>query len=218
LFIKAGPDRDWQIHIWKFSWPISVFGMFTFAQTVSDRWALGFFTTTQDVGLYAVLFQLGYYPMSIASGMVVQLLAPIFYQRAGDASDSHRNADVNSLSWRVTLFTLGVTVMACLIAFLFHEQIFRLFVARQYTTVSHLLPWILLAGGLFAAGQTMALNLQSQMKTRVMMKAKIITALLGVVFNLVGAYWYGTRGIVIAGVLFSLSYFLWMVVLSQFGE
>lgn len=207
--------RVWSDKIWKYSWPFASWGLFTWAQQASDRWALGLFTTTQEVGLYAVLFQLGYYPMAMASGMTVQFLAPIFFKRAGDAGDRRRNADVNHLSWRLTGVALGLTCAAYLAAFLFHGQIFRIIVAKEYESVSHLLPWVLLSGGLFAAGETIGLNLMSQMKTHTMAVAKIITALFGVIFNFGGAYWYGISGIVFAGVLFSVFYFLWMALLSK---
>lgn len=209
-------DRsNWRQQIWTYSWPISIFGTFTWMQLASDRWALELFANTQEVGLYAALYQLGYYPMSIATGMAVQFLVPIFYQRAGDASDNRRNASVNSLSWRLTGIALGLTVAVFFAALLFHAQIFRLFAAAEYASVSHLLPWMLLAGGIFAAGQTIALNLMSQMKTRIMIAPKLITALLGVALNFAGAYWYGISGIVAAGILFSVSYFVWMAVLAQ---
>jgi O-antigen/teichoic acid export membrane protein len=211
----AADCGNWLQQIWKYSWPISVFGIFTWVQLSSDRWALGHFASTQEVGLYAALFQLGYYPMSIATGMAVQFLVPIFYQRAGDASDLRRNANVSGLSWRLTGMALGLTGTAFIVALLFHAQIFRIFVAAEYASVSHLLPWMLLAGGVFAAGQIIALNLMSQMKTQLMIAPKLITALLGVVLNFAGAYWYGITGIVIAGVLFSMSYLLWMAALSK---
>ena len=217
--IAAGYDAapqtgSWQRQVWDYSWPISAFGAFTWVQLASDRWALELFTTTAEVGTYAALFQLGYYPMTMASTMAMQFLAPIFYQRAGDASDSRRNADVNRLSWNLTGISLGATAAAFLLALLLHRQIFRIFVASEYAAVSHLLPWMLLAGGIFAAGQAIALNLMSQMRTRAMMAAKIATALVGVVLNLAGAYWLGTTGIVFAGVLFSVLYFAWMAALS----
>ncbi len=211
---EADKERNWQEQIWKYSWPFASWGIFYWAQSASDRWALGLFSTTQDVGLYAVLFQLGYYPMSMATGMAMQLLAPIFYQRAGDASNIQRNANVKKLSWHLTYFSIGVTSIVFLGAFLFHTQIFHIFVAKKYASVSHLLPWIVLASGVFAAGQTIALNLMSQMKTHTMAVAKITTALLGVLLNFVGAYWCGITGIVIAGVLFSVLYFVWMAMLS----
>jgi O-antigen/teichoic acid export membrane protein len=212
----AVTDRNsWRQQIWKYSWPFSIFGIFTWMQLASDRWALQLFATTQEVGLYAALFQLGYYSMSIATGMAMQFLVPIFYQRAGDASDNRRNANVNILSWRLTRMALGLTGAVFFAALLFHAQIFRIFVAAEYASVSHLLPWMLLASGVFAAGQTISLNLMSQMKTQIMIAPKLITALLGVALNFAGAYWYGITGIVIAGILFSVSYFLWMAVLSK---
>jgi O-antigen/teichoic acid export membrane protein len=208
---------DWSRQIWKFTWPISIFGIFTWVQLASDRWALELFTTRQDVGLYAVLFQLGYYPMLVAYGVSIQVLAPIFYQRAGDASERRRNEDVSNLSWRLTAITLGMTGLAFFAALLFHTQVFRIFVATEYASVSYLLPWMILSGGIFAAGETRGLNLLTEMKTQSMMVVKIITAIWGVILNLAGAYWYGTKGVVIAGILFSVAYFLWMTVLSRYS-
>jgi O-antigen/teichoic acid export membrane protein len=172
------------------------------------------FATTQEVGLYAALFQLGYYPMSMASAMSMQFLGPIFYQRAGDAGDNRRNQNVSKLSRRLTGLTLALTGLVFSIALLFHTQIFRILVAREYAGVSYLLPWMMLAGGIFAAGQTMALDLMSQMKTRTMVVAKIATSSLGILFNFGGAYFLGINGIVVAVVLFSVLYSVWLAAIS----
>lgn len=207
-------ERGWNSQICKYSWPFASWGVFYWAQSSSDRWALEFYGTTKDVGLYAVLFQLGYYPMSMATGMAVQLLAPIFYQRAGDASDGQRNANVSRLTSRLTCLALGGTGAAFIVALLLHTQIFKVFVAKEYRSASYLLPWMLLAGGIYATGQIIALNLMSQMKPHLMITAKIVTALLGVIFNFAGAYWFGIEGVVLANILFSVLYSLWMVTLQ----
>ncbi|TAJ80670.1 MAG: lipopolysaccharide biosynthesis protein [Gallionellaceae bacterium] len=209
--------RNWQDEIWKFSWPIGIFGVFTWLQLASDRWALQVFSTIGDVGSYAVLYQLGYYPISLLTGMAMQFLVPILYQRAGDARDSKRNAGVNGLSWKLTWLSLGVTGVAFLGALLLHRQIFWILVAEKYRSVSYLLPWIVISGGVFASGQALASNLQAQMKTREMMAAKIITALLGIAINFIGAYWYGITGVICAGLVFSILYFAWMVILVNKG-
>ena len=210
--------RNWEDEIWKFSLPIGTWGIFTWVQLVSDRWALQLFSTTEEVGKYAALYQLGYYPVALITGMAMQFLVPILYQRAGDASDSKRNASVKKLSWQLTWATLGLTSIVFLGTLLLHTLVFRILVAKEYGSVSYLLPWLLLAGGVFASGQALASNLLAQMKTREMMAAKIITALVGVALNVLGAYCYGITGIVSAGVLFAILYFAWMAVLVNKGN
>lgn len=214
--IEEGENKNhWMDQIWTYSWPFATWGIFAWLQMASDRWALGLVGTLEDVGRYAVLYQLGYYPMSVVTGMATQLFAPIFYQRAGDGTDSRRNTNVNTLSWRVTWSTLGVTGSTFVLAFFSHRQIFHLFVAEEYTSVSHLLPWMLLAGGVFAASQSISLGLMSRMKTHTLNMAKIMTALLGTTFNFAGAYWYGVAGLVMAAILFSAVDFVWMVLISR---
>lgn len=206
---------EWRQQIWRYSWPFATWGIFAWGQQVSDRWALGLFSGTREVGLYAVLFQLGYYPIAMASGMIMQFIGPILYARAGDATDERRNAEVARLSRQLSAFTLGLTALAVGIALLWHTVIFRIFAAAEYASVSHLLPWMLLAGGVFAAAQIISLNLMSQMKTHAMTRAKIVTALGGILCNFAGAYLYGATGIVVANILFSVSYLVWMHALSR---
>lgn len=210
--------KDWQPAIWSFSWPIGVFGVFTFFQLASDRWALQLLATTSEVGSYAVLYQLGYYPISLVAGMAIQFLIPILYQRSGDARDSERNVRVSRLGWQLTWLSLGLTGFAFFAALLLHPIIFKILVAERYRSISYLMPWFVVSGGLFASGQTLASNLQAQMKTRQMIPAKIVTAIVGVVMNFWGVYLYGLTGVIGAGVLFSVIYFLWMAALVNNGS
>jgi O-antigen/teichoic acid export membrane protein len=213
--VNTSGEKNWENEIWGFSWPIGIFGIFTWMQLTSDRWALQIFSTTHEVGNYAVLYQLGFYPISLITGMVMQFLVPILYQRAGDASDSTRVNSVNKLSWYLTWSTLGLSGLIFVVALLFHALIFKILVAEEYNSLSYLLPWMILTGGVFASGQSLASSLLAQMKTREMMVTTIVTALFGVVLNFIGAYWYGINGIVGSGVLFSMLYFICMVVLVK---
>lgn len=205
----------WLQRMWSYSWPFSTFGVFTWIQQASDRWALEGFGSTSDVGHYAVLFQLGYSPIMIVTGMATAFLAPILFQRSGDATNAIRNAGVDRLGWRLTYLTLILTGIGVLLTIVAHEWLFTLLVAREYRSLSSLLPWVVLAGGLFAAGQTLSLKLMSEMKTRSIATVKIVTALLGIGLNILGAMFAGVDGVVSALVAFSLSYLLWMIVLAR---
>ncbi len=206
--------ENWSQRMWTFSWPFASWGIFTWAQTASDRWALNFFGTTHEVGLYAVLFQLGYYPISLLTGMSLQFLTPIFYQRAGAANDSGRNIAVDSLNAILTGMVLCLTGIVSLLMYMFHARIFALFASKDYGTVSYLLPWMTLASGVFAAGQTRALSLMSQMQTRKIALPKITIAVLGLTLNFAAAYVEGITGIVIALVIVSSLYSLWIMALA----
>ncbi len=208
-------DRRWTGAIWRYSWPFSAWGIFTWMQQVSDRWALEAFGTTQDVGLYAVVFQLGYGPITIIVGMSMAFLAPILYQAAGDAQMPARNARVHTLTWRITAVAMGVTAIAFVATLGLHGLLFRILVAPEYREMSYLLPWVLLAGGLFAAGQALSLKLMSEMKSMTLLAPKVITALLGVGLNVVGAWIAGVHGLVAGLVLFSSIYLAWMIVLGR---
>jgi len=168
----------------------------------------------KEVGLYAVLFQLGYTPIAMATGLAMSFLGPILYQRSGDATDLSRNTYVHRIAWKLTASSLLLTLAAVSSSLFFHDWIFQLLVSEQYRSISYLLPWVLLAGGIFASAQVLSVKLASEMKTLTMTWAKIITAILGTAFNFIGAYIAGILGVVVAIVVFSAVYFTWMARLS----
>jgi O-antigen/teichoic acid export membrane protein len=207
--------EKWGQQIWLYSWPFATWGVFAWVQQGSDRWALQTFATTQEVGLYAVLFQLGYTPIGLVTGMAMGFLAPIFYQRSGSAADHTRNLSVHRIAWSITFAGLLMTVLAFIFTYSQHEWIFQLLVASKYHAVSYLLPWVVLAGGFFSASQMLLLKLQSEMKQNTMIAAKILTAIIGICLNIYGASQFGLQGVVAALIAFSVITFLWMSWLAQ---
>jgi O-antigen/teichoic acid export membrane protein len=216
---EALPDptgiRHWTDQMRAYTWPFMTWAVFTWVQSCSDRWALQFSGATGDVGLYAALYQLGYQPLMLASGLLVQLVAPVIFSRAGDGTDPERLARSHRLNRLIFLGSLGLTGLGALVAVLFHDRIVALFVAPEYRVVSGLLPLMILAGGLYAAGQIAVLSLLSGVNSRALIAPKIVTALLGVALNFAGAFWFGLNGVVWAGVLFGLIYLVWIIFLTR---
>lgn len=205
----------WKTQIWSYAWPFSAWGLFTWGQQASDRWALQLFSSTNEVGVFAVLFQLGYAPVLMMSGIFSSFLTPIFFQRAGDATNNERNLSVHQINWRVSSCLLAMTVLGFLVSWPLHSYIFAVFVSLDYRNYSHLLPWFVLSGGLFATGQMLVLKILSEIRSRVLIIVKIGTALIGITLNILGAWLGGLNGIVIAMVGFSVAYLLWMAWLSR---
>jgi O-antigen/teichoic acid export membrane protein len=122
---------------------------------------------------------------------------------------------VRRLNNLLILGTLFLTVLGTLSVFLFHQLIFLLLVAPEYHGISFLLPWMVLSGGIFASGQVASLLLMTNVNTQHLIAPKIVTALLGVVLNFVGAYALGLQGVVFVNLLFSVVYCMWILHLTQ---
>lgn len=208
-------SSNWRKQIWAYSWSFSIFGFFTWLHLASDRWALQSFSSTEQVGLYAVVFQLGYMPIVMTMGMVSAFLGPILYQRTGAATNSARNNDVHRMSWRITQTCFTLTALVFVFTILLHEWIFKILVAAEYQSFSYLLPWMILAGGVFAAGELLGLKLIAELRPADMMTTKIVTSVFGISLNICGASLWGMKGVVTAQVVFSAVYYLWMALLAR---
>jgi len=200
----------WRGRIVSCSWPFAAWGWLTWLQLVSDRWALGLFATTEQVGQYAVLYQLGYYPMMLASGIVLQLTGPVLFQMAGAAQDPVRLQASNRFSRSLALWTAVTTIGLSGLLAVSHRQIFALLVNEQYRGTSGLLPWMVFAGGLFATGQVLSLKCHIAFDTRSLVVPKVVTSILGVGLNLIGAYLAGAAGVVTTSVLWAVIHLLAM--------
>lgn len=210
----------WRERVWNYSWPFAFWGIFTGIQLASDRWALDYWGSNESVGLFAVLYQLGYAPVLMATTMLSQLLTPIFYARAGDIDKYQKNTEVfpgrvKRITSVITMLVIITTIGSSLAAFFLHDFLFDFLVAAEYRKISSMLPVMILAGGLFAAAQTVALALLSFNKTRALLGVKIGSALIGIALNFIGAYLYGAQGVAVAALAYSIIYLIWMAVLLQ---
>lgn len=205
----------WKTEIFTYAWPFAVWGIPIWAQFASDRWSLQAFCSMKDVGRYAVLYQLGYYPVTISTNLIVQLIYPVFFHRAGDASDPSRLRHVYGLNRRLTMVALVFTVMAVALAWVLHGTVFRFLAAPEYRMVSWMLPAMVLAGGLFATAQLAVVSVLSGARTHRLILPKIVTALLGVLLNVLGAAYYGMMGVVCAMVVAAAVYLFWILCLVR---
>jgi O-antigen/teichoic acid export membrane protein len=112
---------------------------------------------------------------------------------------------------RLIIMSLIFTLVGVMLAYFLNKWIFHLFVGIEYQKISYLLPWVVLAGGLFASGQIVSLNLMNELNTNKLIYPKLITALLGALINIIGAFYFGVIGVIGGLVFFSLLYFIWII-------
>jgi O-antigen/teichoic acid export membrane protein len=204
----------WKSRFWAFSWPFSAWGIFTWLQQASDRWSLQIFATTHDVGSYAPIYQLGFAPISMASGVAMAVLAPIIYQRSGDASDPARAAGAATTIRLVAAVVFCLTLCGFAFLSISHRWLFSILVGEQFRMGSFLLPWMFLAGGTFATGQILSLKQMSDVQVKRLLAPKIATAVVGLALNVVGAALAGIVGVVFGMTASAMIYTAWMTYLS----
>ncbi|MDA7899121.1 lipopolysaccharide biosynthesis protein [Pirellulales bacterium] len=223
-FKKSFPLQiDWKIqHEELFSWwkrlsefarPIAFWGFFIWLTNSSSRWSLEFFQGSEEVGSYAALFQLGYYPMYLVAMCISEFLTPILFGIAGDNSDRReelRAVNIGSMSvWAV----ITITVLVGLLTIFIHPFIFQICVDQSYAGTSYLLPVMLLASGFIAAAEVATLAIQTSGTNKQLTLPKIITSIVGSVITVLGAYLYGLQGVLYAGLCYATMHMVWTIFL-----
>lgn len=204
-----------EIQMLAYALPFGVWGLFTWMQMSSDRWALQLVGSSDEVGLYAIVMQLGAYPVTLLGAMLSQLAAPIIFAKAGLGSDDVRVKTAMQLCFAVAGAILLVTFFLSIGALLFHERLFTLLVGPQYRAVSYLLPLAILSSGVFVCGQMLSLMPMALANSQALLVPKIWTAVLAIGLNIIGAYLYGPLGVLLAGLVFALCYSVWVALLTR---
>ena len=200
--------------MYRYAWPFSSWGVFTWIQASSDRWALGGFAGLYQLGLYQSLYQVGYYPISMLTQFLLQVCTPIIFQRAGNGKDAGRKQTAEKLNNALTWIILLATGVATAISVLGGHNLLALVLAPAYRVHSSLISVFILASGCFAAGQIKALNLMASFSTRRLIVPKVVTSLVGTALIAAGAFWFGSNGVAAAQLGFSAFYLTWIFYLD----
>jgi O-antigen/teichoic acid export membrane protein len=204
----------WKQKIWQYSKPAMYYNVFSWLQMTSDRWAIETFLDTKQVGLYSTVLQLGWAPINIITTLGLSIISPIFFQKSGNAKDKEMNSKVYSASWNIIKISMLLFGIYFIISLFTHKYIYRYLVSEEYWEISHLLPWLILAGGLFSMSQILVMKIQSDMNPEKLILPKIIIASLGVFLNFIGAYYFGLNGIVGGMISFSILSFIWYAIIN----
>lgn len=196
LQAQAGSIPESRDEMAAYAWPFICWGFFFWATHACDRWTLRLFSDAAEVGYYAVLFQLGVYPLQLLTDLIQQLLGPIFFSRAGDGRDRQRMQSVFRLQWQILAVTFPLVVVATATAWLLSDWVLYVFAAPAYRGCAPLLPVMTLAGGLAAATQVACLALISGRNVRPLLPVRVGGSVVICLLCGIGGAWMGMTGIV----------------------
>lgn len=209
--LHVGNETYWRAQIRAYSWPMSITGIMSWGFFASQRWALELFATTRDVGYFSAIFQIGYAPISLAGGMLMTLMMPIVFARAGDGADKARVTHVSHAIIRFCVFA-SVGVVACAaVGALLHEPVFALLAAREYHGISHYLPFAILAAGLLQISLALSAIVLADASTRRLLPLNTIGNSLVIAMTFLGTWLHGMAGLFAAMVGGSLLHLAWAI-------
>ncbi|MFA5810587.1 MAG: oligosaccharide flippase family protein [Thermoleophilia bacterium] len=201
---------EWLQRINTYSWPFASWGIFYWLHSSTERWALVYFSDTVTVGLYAALFQSGFGLMTLGFNVLIQVVVPVIFQRAGGGSDNFQISEAQKLNVKI----LGVFLVLVFAVFgftaVFHRPLFSLLVAQKFRAVSVLFPVLVLSGGLYSCGQLAAYHILSGRTSIPLIIPKIGSAIIGTLITILGAKYWGLAGVVAASLVSSIAYLLWV--------
>lgn len=205
LTARPSDSSDLQRELVRYTWPFSVWGLFFWLQLASDRWALAFFRDSHEVGLYAALFQIGYYPVMQVMTVLGGFIQPIIFARA----QSVDNRSAHRASIAAAACAAGLTLLGTICAAAFSGRIIGVVLDERYVDIGSLLPWVVLAAGLFSVGQMFNNIALTEFASKTLLWPSLFTSLFGVSLTFLLARQWGIAGVVSANVAYSLLFLVW---------
>lgn len=210
------PKGRYSNDILQYSWPFIVFGIFFWFQNASDRWGLELLRSTESVGQYAVLNQIGFQSLTLIFGSIGYFLIPILFNKAGGLQNSQRVEEANQANNLFLWFNALLTFFLFVLFWFFGEEVVRLLSDEKYVeVVAPLLPFMVLAGGLFNFGQNYSNRFMLSMQTNLLLTPKILAAVVGCALNIAAAIFYGLPGLAAALILTQAIYVISLVIMWQ---
>lgn len=211
----SGSGRDWASEMWNFGRPLVLWAPFTWLFTASDRWALAYAGDLADVGLYAVAYQIGFYPMMMLGNIFLVYFGPVVNEAAGDAKTTIQIRSMSQSTFNVAFGALICTVIASLSLFVFGQFFYDLLVDEKYHQGVELLPLLALSSGFQVCHHVLGMRISALKKTHAILIPQITSSIIFISLLFIGAELGGVRGLASSLLISSIGYFAWMYFISH---
>jgi O-antigen/teichoic acid export membrane protein len=199
--------NNWEGKILGLAGNALMWGVFVWLVQASDKWSIGIYSNAADVGKYAVIYQLSYVPVVIVFSVANTILAPLIF-KSGKID----------LSGKSNLYTFAFSAIT--LGFLFYEffgAAMLVILSRvDYAEYSNLMPLLYLSAVFYSIGDLLSIQRLGNMDFGIVRRNKIIAALVGLLFNILGAKYFGVTGVAYSILIYSFVYLMLFIDISYF--
>ncbi len=191
---------DWQSKISSFTLPLITLGLLNWLRIAVEKWGLVFFTNYDEaVGFYSIIYQFGYYPISLLINLLANYLRPIYFDKAGD--NQKRLKSTYILGVKIFIFSFLILSFLIFIVFTYRENIFQIILDEKYKSVAYLIGPMMMSALLNESTSFVTLLIQTKKETKPLLFPNTSIYLSGIILAIFGAYFYGLYGVVFASLL-----------------
>ena len=181
---------DWQSKIISFSRPLIAIGFLNWLRLAAEKWGVLFFTNYDEaVGFYAIIYQFGYYPITLLTNILINYLRPIYFDKAGN----NKKQLISTYILGIKIFITVVIIFSFLIFLVFNyrDYVFSIILDDKYKSVSYLIGIMMMSALLNESTSFVTLLMQTKKETKPLIMPNAISYLLGLIFVVTGAYLMG---------------------------
>lgn len=159
-----------------YSFNFVVWGAFSWAQSFFDKWLLNTYATKNDIAIYAVYYQYGFFPFTVISSIISQYITPIYFTKTEHVKE--QVLFISKLMKKISIIILPCLIIVPAIAYTIAPQVITLLTNNNYLEHVALFPLVVVAGIFFCFGQIIAVPLLSAERVSSVRLPKIITSIL----------------------------------------
>ena len=198
----------------KYAVPYIPWTLIIWLQQISDKWFLEIYTSRDDVGGFALLFQIGFVPLIFLFTTLNRLISPVIYN-----NETFNSSNINTTLYNYIVYiTFALGLILVYLSWNFSTEIILLFSHPKFLSYASFLHLFILSGILFGLSEIFLLKMQSKMEVKLLNYVKSMLGLFGIIINFIGVYFYGFTGLVYSLVAFSFANLILMYYYSSSYE
>lgn len=175
--------------VFRFSWPLFIWGIFGWFQQMSNRWLLEAFNSEEAVANFGVLASLATLPFTIILSVVAAYALPMLYQ-AENASPGSARTTVSTILRRLIPLLMAVVV----VVMLFKREIVLLAATQDYLHDAWLMPFMAAGVALSALGTVMTYKDFATHQTRRLILPNVLPGILALISGFLLVPSHGVNG------------------------
>jgi O-antigen/teichoic acid export membrane protein len=208
IFSTSSPQPKILYKVFSYSWPLLILGVIALVNFWADSFALGYYYTATEVGLYNAAV-----PLALLLLLVPDLFMQLFFPMITREFAKKRFATIKELGKQITKWIVILNMPLFLILFIFPGTFLNLLFDSRYLAAETALRFLALASLLSSLTIVPTILISMLGKSRLVLANTIITLILNIILNACLVPQFGMTGAAIATLIANI--FLYGLALFQ---